>query len=194
MSIQRSVILISCFIVMSCQNNNNLTVDDIKSNQDSADSKTESIQVLSYKQPCSGVMQRLCLLVVAGDDNEPVLFYDDIAGFDFVWGHAYELTIKKYEIVNPAADASSYKYELDAIVSDSEDVLGASYNYKWKELHQFNGFVARESADYYFLDQPFECGNRESCDQLVASVNAGDPVNMIFEYIGEGKIKLHQWN
>lgn len=142
---------------------------------------------LSYKAPCYGIIQRLCL-VTGGNE----FFYEPIDGFDFVWGHTYELSLIETTLENPPQDASSSQYELEKIISDSEDSIGNKYEYERVVLLDYT--FTKESGVYYFLGQSFSCQENVDCDGLVSINNSGGSVNVIFEYIGNGEILLVQWN
>lgn len=155
----------------------------------SNDENTEGriTEFLSYKAPCYGISQRLCLITTSNE-----FFYDPIEGFDFVWGHAYELSLIETAIENPLADASSLQYELEEIISDSEDSVGEMYEYERVELLDFT--FTKESGVYYFLGQSFSCQENVDCDGLISMNNSGGSVNVVFEYVGNGEISLVQWN
>lgn len=172
------ILLISCFFIISCD--------------DSETTKTETMELLSYKSPCQGFFQMLCLVTHDSDNDVNGFFYDSIEGFNFVWGHTYQLTIKTTEISNPPADGASFKYELKGIVSDLEDNIGTSYNFELVELLDFT--FTKDSDIYSFLGQPFECKVGVDCDSLVNLNNSGGLINAYFEYVGEGKIMLVEWN
>lgn len=151
------------------------------------DSDFESIEILSFKLPCFGVSQRLCLQT--GDNG---FFYDSIEGFDFVWGHTYELSVEVSEVEEVEEDASSLRYELSEVVSDAEDSIGTTYDYE--RVSMLESTFTREADVYQFLAQPFTCAVDVDCDGLVNLNNSGGMVNVTFEYIGNGEISLVQWN
>ena len=97
------------------------------------------------------------------------------------------------ELSNPPADGSSLKYELQQIVSDDEDTIGTNYEYELVELLD-STFTKDLDGKYYFLEQPFTCSTTVDCDTLVNLNNSGGLVNVTFEYSGNGKIVLTQWN
>lgn len=170
--------LISCTFLTSCD--------------DSTESKTEELEVLSYRTPCFRMFQTLCFVTKNSDKGVEESFSNTIEGFNFIWGHTYQLSLKVSDIKNPPADGSSVKYELKAIISDTEDSIGTNYEYKLVEL--LDRTFTKESDTYYFLGQSFECQVGVDCDGLVNLNNSGGLVNLVFEYIGNGKISLVQWN
>ncbi len=172
-----ALLLITCFSIISCGVDNDTT---------SLETKTFA----SYKTPCVGVSQQLCFITQDGDVDG--YFYDSIEGFDFVWGHTYQLSLKVTDVTDPPADASSLKYSIENVISDIEDTLGTSYEYNLVEL--LDRTFTKESGVYYFLGQSFECQTDVDCDGLVNLNNSGGLVNVTFEYIGDGQIILVQWN
>ena len=153
----------------------------------STNPETRSIELLSFKAPCFGVIQRLCFQL-----PENLNFHGPIEGFDFVWGHAYELSLNVSAVENPEADASSTKFELNEIISESEDSVGSRYEYERVELLDFT--FTKESGVYHLLGQPFLCRAGADCDGLISINNSGGLVNVEFEYLGDGQIALVQWN
>jgi hypothetical protein len=168
------MLLLTCFLIVSCGGN--------------SDSKIEEIGFKSYMYPCYGMSQRLCLIEIDDDGR----FYDSIEGFNFVWGHSYNLSVIVTEIDSPPADAPSIKYELKEVTSVVEDDIGTTYEYRLVEL--LDKTFTKESNAYFFLGKPFDCSPDVECDTLIGLNNSGGLVNIDFEYIGNGVIMLTQWN
>jgi heat shock protein HslJ/predicted small lipoprotein YifL len=68
---------------------------------------------------CEGVGPQLCLQVKLSPDEPYTLFYETIEGFDFQPGFEYELQVRVEQIENPPADASSLRYTLVQVVSQT---------------------------------------------------------------------------
>jgi len=91
----------------------------------SAEFRTETWWINSFKVPCVGVAPMHCLKV--HDDEQPFgewrFFYDDIAGFEYQPGSLYRVKVRITEV--PAdqlpADASSLRYELLEIIEQGPD-------------------------------------------------------------------------
>ena len=64
MHIRIVILLISCFFIISCD--------------DSEKSKTKNVEFFSYKTPCTGVFQKLCLVTHNTDKDVNEFFYDSI--------------------------------------------------------------------------------------------------------------------
>jgi hypothetical protein len=160
--------------------------------ESSSESKTVYQEVLSYKTPCIGVEQMLCLTSTNATTGNIELFYGAIEGFEFVWGHSYQLNVLEIKIANPPADGANIKYRLENVISSQEDEVGTRYEYVLVELLE-NTFT-QEAGNYYFLNQPFECHVAVDCDSLVNINNSGGLVNIYFGYLGGGKISLLHWD
>lgn len=194
MNLQIFPILLICFLAVSCIDNETTETERMKPEPSggSAVADGEYLNVVSYKAPCQGVAQQLCILTYDTDADVKGNFYNSIDGFDYVWGHAYQLTMTVTEISNPPADGSSLNYRLDEIVSDIEDSIGTRYSYERVEL--LNHTFTKAPDNYNFLGQPFMCKTGVDCDGLVNLNNSGGSVNVAFEYLGNGEIQLVQWN
>ena len=80
--------------------------------------KTENLQhlnILHYQAPCQGEGVQFCYLIRT-EDGETEFFYDSIEGFNYEWGHNYEIEVEKLKIENPMADASSFSYRLKKLI------------------------------------------------------------------------------
>jgi heat shock protein HslJ len=68
----------------------------------------------------AGELLKQCLLVkYTSEQAEWEYFYDDIDGFDYQRGTAYQIQVKVDEVSKPPADASSMRYTLVNIVSQT---------------------------------------------------------------------------
>ena len=78
------------------------------------------------KVDCVGEGPMTCLQVKFDGDSEWMLFYDNIAGFEFEPGFEYELLVTKTEVEDPPAGASSIQYALVEVVGKTavETVAG----------------------------------------------------------------------
>lgn len=61
---------------------------------------------------CMGVVPQKCMLVKKGNDDNWLLFYSKIDGFNYEPGYEYVLDVKEEKNENPPADGSSIKYTL----------------------------------------------------------------------------------
>lgn len=80
-----------------------------------AAAKMETYWVAPERVACQGVAPMQCLVVnkmVDGKTSEWQFFYNDIAGFEYVPGSFYKLSVETSAVKSPAADASSLSYKL----------------------------------------------------------------------------------
>lgn len=68
---------------------------------------------------CVGVAPQQCMEVKENPADAYTLFYGQIEGFTFEPGYEYELQVSVETVDNPPADASSLKYTLVAVVSQT---------------------------------------------------------------------------
>ena len=73
--------------------------------------------IAPYKVPCYGSFPQFCMLVKYNEHDDFQYFYDTIEGFNYSWGHEYQLSVKEYEIENPLQDAPSILTQLVSIIS-----------------------------------------------------------------------------
>ena len=85
--------------------------------EQASESKTITLYVGSELADCTGVAPQKCMLVKENPDDEYVMFYDQIAGFEYEEGYEYELLVQVEKVENPPADASNLKYTLVEEVS-----------------------------------------------------------------------------
>ena len=149
----------------------------------------QSMMFLSQQQVCIGEAQLLCLVQPKAETTE--LFYGNIEGFSYQWGHSYEIKVNVSK-QQPNADDTEFRYTLVSVVSDVEDALGTTYDLKLVELLETT--ITKDASGYYFLGKPFTCAADTDCDALVAMNNSGGLVNLTFAYTGAGNIALTDWN
>ena len=79
--------------------------------------QSKMLIVADHLENCVGVGPQSCMLVKENPEDEWTYFYSQIEGFKYEEGFAYELLVNEIPVSNPAADASSIRYELKSIVS-----------------------------------------------------------------------------
>lgn len=89
----------------------------------------EAMQEVTYtvgaeQVDCTGVAPQKCLLVKEDPSADYQLFYTAIEGFEFVQGFEYELRVQVEPVENPPADASSLRYTLLEVVSQTRALEG----------------------------------------------------------------------
>ena len=79
--------------------------------------QSKMLIVADHLENCVGVGPQSCMLVKENKEDEWTYFYDQIEGFKYEEGYTYELLVNEIPVPNPAADASSIRYELKNIIS-----------------------------------------------------------------------------
>lgn len=97
----RALIICLAFIVLSCSGD-----------------KSEIIFVSGRLADCTGVAPQKCLQIKFNEDDNWMHFYNNIDGFTHKEGTDFTLKVKREDIINPPADAASYKYILIEIVEE----------------------------------------------------------------------------
>jgi heat shock protein HslJ len=105
--------------------------------------QSKMLIVADHLEDCVGVGPQSCMLVKENPEDEWTYFYDQIEGFKYEEGFTYELLVTKIPVPNPAADASSLRYELKNIVSktptlDNSDLIKQWTVIKIKGLEQLS--------------------------------------------------------
>ena len=177
---QSGTLLLAALLLNACSN-------------DDESSEIRQLSIQSHKVVCEAVSQQLCLYASGQNDLTAFFpFYEDIRDFQFQWGHQYSLTVDVSRVENPPADSSDREYTLLSVDSESVDTAGTLYFYSDVELLQ-NTFT-KDGTDYAFLGQPFRCLQAVECDSLVSMSGSGGILDeLVFRYLGEGKIQLERW-
>ncbi len=157
--------------------------------------------VASSKAVCQGVMQQLCLQVRAsngqGADEQRSsgegyeFLYDGIAGFEFIWGHSYQLQIAMEPQKGAPQDAATMERRLVKVRGDKEDPAGAEYTYSGIALNPYT--VTFDQGQYRFLGQAFVCRDQKSCKALAKAHKTSPQADLVFSYLGNGDIELVSW-
>lgn len=66
---------------------------------------------------CVGEAPQRCMQVAEAEDGEYLLFYDQIAGFEYVEGTTYVIDVLVEDVLDPPADASSLSFTLVEVIS-----------------------------------------------------------------------------
>ena len=82
-----------------------------------SDIQSKKLIIADHLSHCVGVGPQSCMLVKESPEDEWTYFYDQIEGFDYEAGYTYELIVTEIPVENPAADASSIRYQLKEFIS-----------------------------------------------------------------------------
>ena len=170
------LLLIAIGVLSSCSN------DD-----DSA--RIVDMRINHYQNTAMALSPVLTLLVQEDDaigTNNWNRFYNGIAGFDYVPGKIYDLSVKVEKIKNPPADGSSLRYTLIKIKSIQEVDSETPFDIDLK----INGenFVTTNSG--YKLLNRIEIDCNTLCDELETSTQNRDVAVGTFKRISNSKIEL----
>jgi hypothetical protein len=130
------------------------------------------ILVDHYKVPCTGVGPQLCLRVTELDATAYENFYDDIEGFDYQWGHRYELRVEASLIEDPPEDGPWLQYRFIETLDD--ETIDENF-----EIELSSDFVSGDPASGTFslLDErEITCNETAVCDAIDVAINAGDSI------------------
>ncbi|PKQ45543.1 DUF4377 domain-containing protein [Confluentibacter flavum] len=108
-------IFIASFILLnfSCSNDNENSMNSM-------------LWIDSERVSCIDVGEQTCYRIQENDvinENDWLLFYDGIEGFDeqYETGYTYKISVTKIKLKNPPADGSSIQYKLNKILSKELD-------------------------------------------------------------------------
>ena len=104
-------------IIMACNSN--------------AELQSKILIIADHLEDCTGVGPHSCMLVKENPDDEWTYFYDQIEGFEYEEGYIYELLVNEIPVPNPAADASSLRYELKNIISKTPTLINDDLINEW---------------------------------------------------------------
>lgn len=93
--------------------------------------QSKMLIVADHLENCVGVGPQSCMLVKENPDEEWTYFYDQIEGFEYEEGYTYELLVDIIPVENPAADASSLRYELKNIISKTPTLVNDDLIKEW---------------------------------------------------------------
>ena len=99
-----------------------------------SDLQSKRLIIADHLSDCVGVGPQTCMLVKESPEDDWTYFYDQIEGFDYEEGFTYELLINEVPVSNPAADASSIRYQLKEIISKVASSDGSELMKEWKVL------------------------------------------------------------
>lgn len=116
-------IILSIFVlVASCQPEKNRK-PSTTSKEDILKSEVIVIKVASQQVDCEGAHgPQKCLQIKEVLAKKWDMQYDGIVGFTYEPGYVYKLQVKKEQLKNPPADASSVRYTLLEVIKKEKDL------------------------------------------------------------------------
>ncbi|TMP31386.1 hypothetical protein CWB99_03785 [Pseudoalteromonas rubra] len=194
LSRQALISSVAVLYLAGCGSSDSSAAPSVQNTNERAETKTQVWNIDAYAQHCTGVAQQLCLRVKPSDEESYSLHYGLIEGFEYQWGHHYQLEVTASEVNNAPADASSKKVQLKAISSVKEDNIGTEYILSDVNLQPDTLVYDDKEQGYRFLGKPFTCTEYVDCDQLYSMRATGAKVNLTFRYEGNANIALLNWN
>jgi len=115
------------------------------------------IRINHYKVECEGYWVDQCLQYQEEGDSDWHYLYEKIEGFNFVWGHTYELLVEveRTPAVEGLADQLTTVYRLGQILSDTHH---AEESFVYTSRHPSTVFTEQVDGTFTLLD-----GKQVSC-------------------------------
>lgn len=115
------------------------------------------IRINHHKVECEGFWIEQCLQVQEEGNDEWQYLYEEIEGFDFVWGHEYELLVEVEQTlaIEGFADQLTTTYRLSQIISD---IHHADESFVYSSRHPSTILTKQDDGSFALLD-----GKRVSC-------------------------------
>jgi len=142
------------------------------------------MEVDFFKENCTGVGERLCMVVHEEGVDGWTFFYDGIEGFEYEWCHLYELEVSRRDVPNPPMDGSSVEYSLVEVVSQTPQFAGEEFYLTIQDW-----WLTGDEGDYWMSDEfPLVCDTEEMCDTVVAELldETLESVDVTLECPGDG--------
>lgn len=136
-----------------------------------AEGETVTLYVGPNQVPCTGVAPQMCLQVKESPEADYLLFYSNIEGFEFEPGFEYELLVNKQTVPNPPADASSFRWTLIEVVSQTPVAPTAELEgVTWKLIAYTdqNGMLSMPGVESTITLQDSEAGGQGGCNMFFA--------------------------
>ena len=149
-------------------------------------------EVDHFKSPCVLEANQLCLRVREGDEETFDFLYSHIEGFEFEWGHRYELHVTVVPVEIPQRDTSSERYILEEVLSKEPVAPGTQFAFHTSSLPPgTTPFLRVDSDGGVLLDgQGFRCPQVEHCVRISALQEEGRRFTVTMEYDQESEAPL----
>jgi len=124
---------------------------------DDSSIELKHIRINHYKVECEGYWVDQCLQIQEQGDDQWLYFYEQIEGFDFVWGHEYELLVEVEQTpaIDELAHQSTTVYRLSQVLSD---IHHANESFVYSSRHPSTILTKQDDGGYALLD-----GKKVSC-------------------------------
>jgi hypothetical protein len=135
-----------------------------------------TLYIKHHKAECEGFHVKLCYLVRSSTDQPWALMYDSIEGFDYQWGHHYQIHIYTQRKADRQPSDSEDSYQLVNVVEQSQYQHGRQSNLAVRTEH---GGVKWQSAQLFTLwgEVDIAC-EANQCAALQTSIEQNQTVNL----------------
>jgi hypothetical protein len=158
------IIIFSFLMLVSAKNCSGQKAGNSQMN---GSTKEFTIEVNHYKVPCFTEGVAFCFLIKKAGENKWEPYADSINGFNYKWGYIYKLKVHRLEIGNPPADASSFKYVLDEVISEKKTDVKETFSFVLKYPGSKSFVYGTKTAGFSIIGQKvIECKSVEICDRL----------------------------
>lgn len=160
----------------------------------SDEAKVINMRINHFKQTGIGEGLYLVYLVqeeekIGGEDWS--YLYDEIEGFNYELGYIYDIKVRKVEVENPPADASSIKYILVNVRSKEKVPENETFEIDLKKYG--NNFVTLE-GDEMFLLYKYLIDCNSMCDELASDMESQEMVTAKFIHGPEESLILQSYH
>lgn len=150
--------------------------------------------VQHHTAECMGPWHQLCLLVKAPTEPEFLRHYGGIHGFEYRWGHVYEIEVEDHRIANPPQDGSSVRTVLRRVVSRQQVPPETEFD---MFLTGGEGRIVEVAPDRYrfYEAAEFTCPAGAACADLRSQIAAGARIRYRFQHSATSEVPLTvvQW-
>lgn len=138
------------------------------------------LRIKHHMVECDGFHVGHCFLVQEEGSDEWVYFYDSIDGFDYQWGHDYEILVQTQSIDYALADTSGQRYSLLEVISQSQQDTGTHFRYVSRSSEQ--GISEIAPGTFSLLGNiAFKCTS-QSCAALRSAIAQQHNVVLSFKH------------
>ncbi len=153
------------FLLSACGGSGD-TVEEPETSAEGAE-----ILVNPYKAECEiDSNLQLCYVVGAGESSDFAPYMGEITGFDYEWGHAYNLRVT----------GDNTQYQVEEVLVDSPEPGGVNFE---MVLTGGDGRIrgTSEGAYEFYGEKAFVCDSDADCDALEGVINRTEPISFTFQ-------------
>lgn len=123
--------------------------------------------------------------------NEWQNFSSEISGFDYEWGHVYELKIEERPVENPPQDGSSIDFKLREVISKTRVDDAVTFEILLKStMYGIQGLEQMTSDSTYLFSYDVTIACASLCEALSNAFESEGEVTGVFKHIDGATIEL----